>query len=90
MLALALWFIVFESKQLIVVLIGMPCANSVLFLPVCAGNKLYPLIYAQNAELAPKFTGMMLQLPPADVISLIESPQLLASKLEEAYKVQSC
>lgn len=51
------------------------------------GNKLYPLIHARNPDLAPKFTGMMLQLPVADIVSLVENPALLTAKLQEAAQV---
>jgi hypothetical protein len=55
---------------------------------VCrAGNKLYPLIHARNPDLAPKFTGMMLQLPVADIVSLVDNPTLLTAKLQEAAQV---
>lgn len=63
------------------------CPTTVLLF---AGNRLYPLIHSRNPELAPKFTGMLLQLPPADIISLIEDPAMLSTKLDEAVKVCSC
>ncbi|KAI9222404.1 hypothetical protein BC828DRAFT_378495 [Blastocladiella britannica] len=48
------------------------------------GEALFPLIYALEAEHAPKITGMLLEMEVTEVLNLIESPADLAGKVSEA------
>ena len=67
---------------------GCCCASSsrLLFF-VCAGEKLYSLIVVTHPQQAPKLTGMFLLLGDTEVIELIESPESLRSKIEEAMEL---
>jgi len=51
------------------------------------GEKLYPLIYVHQASLAGKITGMLLEMDNAELLNLIESPDALLNKIEEAMLV---
>ncbi len=48
-----------------------------------AGELLYPLVSQLNSDLAPKLTGMLLQLPVEEVVSLIGDQAKLAAKVKE-------
>lgn len=51
------------------------------------GERLYPLIYQHQDKLAGKITGMLLEMDNAELLNLIESPDALLSKIEEALEV---
>lgn len=51
------------------------------------GERLYPLIHRHHAELAGKITGMLLEMDNAELLHLLESPDALSSKVEEAIQV---
>jgi len=48
------------------------------------GERLYPLIYVSQPALAGKITGMLLEIDNAELLNLIESPEALHSKIDEA------
>jgi len=45
------------------------------------GERLYPLIYVHQPQLAGKITGMLLEMDNAELLNLIESPESLMSKV---------
>jgi polyadenylate-binding protein len=51
------------------------------------GNKLYHRITSINSELAPKVTGMLLEMDISELLHLLESPEALLQKVKEAVDV---
>jgi polyadenylate-binding protein len=51
------------------------------------GEALYPLVESKDAANAAKITGMLLEMDQSEVLHLIESPDALTSKVQEAVAV---
>jgi len=51
------------------------------------GERLYPLIYQHQDKLAGKITGMLLEMDNSELLNLIESPDALVNKIQEALSV---
>ncbi|XP_022144571.1 polyadenylate-binding protein 7 [Momordica charantia] len=51
------------------------------------GEHLYPLVQKHKPELAAKITGMLLEMDNTELLLLLESPESLAAKVEEAVQV---
>ncbi|NXF83770.1 EPAB protein, partial [Sclerurus mexicanus] len=51
------------------------------------GDRLYPLVHAVHPSLAGKITGMLLEIDNSELLLLLESPESLHSKMEEAVTV---
>ncbi|TSK72007.1 Polyadenylate-binding protein [Bagarius yarrelli] len=48
------------------------------------GEKLYDVIYPKHADLTPKLTGMLLELPGDVIIQMLQDEALLTKALERA------
>ncbi|XP_024984246.1 polyadenylate-binding protein 7-like [Cynara cardunculus var. scolymus] len=51
------------------------------------GECLYPLVNQHKPDLAAKITGMLLEMDNSELLLLLESPESLAAKVEEAVQV---
>lgn len=51
------------------------------------GERLYPLIQSMHAEWAGKITGMLLEIDNAELLHMLDSPESLRAKVEEAVLV---
>jgi len=51
------------------------------------GERLFPLVFAAQPEIAPKITGMLLEMENAEIIELLDSPAALQKKITEALEV---
>merc|ERR1719316_2574349 len=51
------------------------------------GEKLFPLITRMHPEMGGKITGMMLEMDNSELLILLESPDQLKMKVDEALRV---
>ncbi|KAL1566028.1 polyadenylate-binding protein 7-like isoform X1 [Salvia divinorum] len=51
------------------------------------GERLYPLVAHHQPDLAAKITGMLLEMDNSELLVLLDSPESLSSKVEEAVQV---
>ncbi|KAK6126290.1 hypothetical protein DH2020_039935 [Rehmannia glutinosa] len=51
------------------------------------GDRLYPLVSHHQPDLAAKITGMLLEMDNSELLVLLDSPEALAAKVEEAVEV---
>ncbi|KAF5823704.1 hypothetical protein HanRHA438_Chr01g0042031 [Helianthus annuus] len=51
------------------------------------GERLFPLVSQHKPDLAAKITGMLLEMDNTELVLLLESPEALAKKVEEAVQV---
>lgn len=51
------------------------------------GESLYPLVEQLEPESSSKVTGMLLEMDQTEVLHLLESPEALRAKVEEAMEV---
>ncbi|XP_040187713.1 embryonic polyadenylate-binding protein-like isoform X4 [Rana temporaria] len=51
------------------------------------GERLYPMIHGMHAALAGKITGMLLEIDNSELLHMLESPESLHLKVEEAVAV---
>ncbi|XP_075684163.1 polyadenylate-binding protein 1-A-like [Rhinoderma darwinii] len=76
------------------VFLDQPSAPSILAPPVSPGDqkqmlgeRLFSLIQAMIPTLAAKITGMLLELDDSEVLQMLQSPEYLRSKVDEAVAV---
>ncbi|XP_060930030.1 polyadenylate-binding protein 1-like isoform X1 [Limanda limanda] len=51
------------------------------------GERLYPMIHGLHSSLAGKITGMLLEIDNSELLHMLESPESLHSKVDEAIAV---
>ncbi|KAF8042727.1 hypothetical protein BT93_A1145 [Corymbia citriodora subsp. variegata] len=51
------------------------------------GERLYPLVHKHKPDLVAKITGMLLEMDNSELLLLLESPESLATKVDEAVEV---
>lgn len=51
------------------------------------GERLYPMIERAHPSLAGKITGMLLEIENSELLNMIEDPEALKSKVDEAVAV---
>ncbi|PKU61809.1 polyadenylate-binding protein 3-like [Dendrobium catenatum] len=51
------------------------------------GERLFPLVQKLKADMAAKITGMLLEMDNSELLLLLESPDALSAKVEEAIQV---
>lgn len=51
------------------------------------GERLFPLVHRLQPEMAGKITGMLLEMDNTELLNLLESPDSLSSKVDEAMAV---
>eukprot|EP00976_Prorocentrum_cordatum_P000258 5461-Prorocentrum_minimum.AAC.2 len=51
------------------------------------GERLFPLVHGKQPELAGKITGMLLEMDNTELLNLLESPESLTAKVDEAMTV---
>ena len=54
---------------------------------ICQQDTLLPCVQAIRADLAGKITGMLLEMDNSELLLLLESPEALEAKVEEAIDV---
>jgi len=54
---------------------------------IMLGEQLYPLVHRFNGDKAAKITGMLLEMDNSEVLYLIENPEALQAKVDEAVNV---
>ncbi|KAH0631070.1 hypothetical protein JD844_005159 [Phrynosoma platyrhinos] len=62
-----------------------PISDGLHFAPL--GERLFPLIQSMHLSLAGKITGMLLEIDNSELLHMLESPESLRSKVEEAVAV---
>ncbi|XP_055716882.1 E3 ubiquitin-protein ligase hyd isoform X7 [Phlebotomus papatasi] len=66
---------------------GSSGTNSTDHITVQMGERLYPRVYALHPNHASKITGMLLELPPTQLLMLVSSEETLRQKANEAMDV---
>ncbi|XP_043283698.1 E3 ubiquitin-protein ligase UBR5 isoform X2 [Venturia canescens] len=51
------------------------------------GDRLYPKVHALRPTVAEKITGMILELSPSQILTLLASEEALQEKIDEAYEL---